>query len=231
MAFPHDFLDAAGLNRQHVLDLAELPADVCQSLGDTGDFTQLILIGHGGRQLWQQVQAADLPGLHPIDDYSRQTVAAWFAAHLPGHRYKLLYPDHEHIVGLQALGELAGWHQPSPFMVGIDAEWGSWFAYRALLLADTRFPASPRRVGRHPCATCAAKPCLDACPADALRPDFQLDRCLAYRRQPGSRCENTCLARLACPVGTEHRYPPEQMRHSYAISLAMIREFYREAAK
>ena len=221
--FPGDFLDAAGLNRQHVFALDQLPDEVRDSLGDRTGFTQLILIGHAGRRLWQAVQAAGLPGHHPIDDFTRQTIAHCFAERLPGHSYRLLYPDHERLVGLQAFGELAGWHHPSPFMVGIDAEWGSWFAYRALLLADTRFHATPRRLQPGPCAACVAHPCLDACPADALRPDFQLDRCLAHRREEGSSCENTCLARLACPVGAEHRYTPAQMRHSYAVSLAMIR--------
>ena len=55
---------------------------------------------------------------------------------------------------------------------------------------------------------------------------FALEKCLAYRVADGSLCQHTCLARIACPVGTRHRYDDEQMRHSYSISLAMIRAHF-----
>ena len=48
--FPAAALDAAGLNRQHLFALADLPETVRTTLGDTTGFSQLLLIGHGGRQ-------------------------------------------------------------------------------------------------------------------------------------------------------------------------------------
>jgi hypothetical protein len=48
---------------------------------------------------------------------------------------------------------------------------------------------------------------------------FALPRCLEYRRRPDSACAFTCLARLACPVGSDHRYDAAQLRHSYGQSL------------
>ena len=133
-AFPADFLNQSGINRQHVFNLDALPTAVVATLGNTDGYRQLILLGHGGRHLWECVKASGIGGEHPIDDYCRQMVSRWFAGYLPGRRYRMLYPG-EQPVGLQQLGTLAGWHQPSPFMVGIDTEWGSWFAYRAALLA------------------------------------------------------------------------------------------------
>ena len=72
-------LDAAGLNRQHLFDLAGLPACVRATLGDTYGFSQLLLVGHGGRQLWACMQAGGIEGDDPIDHYTCQTLARWFA--------------------------------------------------------------------------------------------------------------------------------------------------------
>lgn len=223
--FPAALFDQAGLNRQHLFNLASLPDEIRAKLGDTADFRQLILLGHGGKKLWECVQAAGLPGEDPIDDYVMQRVRRIFAHHLANKNYRIVYPG-EAPVGLQQLGKLAGWHQPSPFMVGIDAEWGSWFAYRAVILADTDFlPVLPVDRSK-PCLSCADQPCLSACPAGAVTTEaFALDKCLAYRQSADAACQFTCLARIACPVGREHRYSADQLRHCYGISLRMIRQF------
>ena len=215
-------LDAAGLNLQAVFSLAALPGDVAAALDPEGRHRRLILIGHGGRTLWERVKAADLATEHPIDEFTRARVAEWLAAQLPGVAHDLVYPG-DTPVGLQALGRLAGWHHESPFRVGVNAEWGSWFAYRAVLLTDADLPPSEPLAGDSPCATCAELPCVAACPAEALSGDeFSLQRCIAYRRLSDSRCRVTCVARTSCPVRPEHRYDDAQIAHSYARSLAMI---------
>lgn len=224
-AFPQAFFDAAGLNRQAVFKLAALPSGVRDTLGAAANaYRQLILLGHAGRRLWECVQASacrDSP--HPIDDFTRQTIATCFAGELQGQTYTLLYPG-EQAIGLQGLGELAGWHHASPFRVGIDAEWGSWFAYRAVILSDTDFAPTPRVDRPHPCLTCAAQPCISACPGKALDTGrFALTKCLSYRQEADSACRASCLARLACPLGQPHRYCDEQIRHSYSRSLQMIK--------
>ena len=225
-AFPTARLDQAGLNRQHVFDLPSLPAEVTAKLGDTNGFSQLILLGHAGKRLWECVQAAGMVGKDPIDHYVRQTVARFFAEDFPATRYQMVYPGNTP-VGLQQLGKLAGWHNTSPFMVGIDSEWGSWFAYRAVILADSTFLPFSTVHRSTPCPSCLARPCVTACPASALSgPNFALDKCIAYRRQPDSACRNTCVARTTCPVGSEHRYCDAQLHHTYSISLRMIEQYY-----
>jgi ferredoxin-like protein FixX len=221
--FPADFLNLSGLNRQHVFSLESLPAGVLATLGDTSGYGQLILLGDAGRLRWECVKAGGIDGEHPIDDYSVQTVNRWFADFLPGRRYAVLYPG-EQMVGLQQLGRLAGWHQPSPFMLGIDSEWGSWFAYRAAILADTDFLPFLPLERKSPCASCQGQPCITVCPAGAMADGrFSMRRCADYRLQPDSACAYRCLARLACPVGSAHRYDEEQLRHSYSRSLEMLR--------
>lgn len=218
-------LDAAGLNLHAVFDLAALPAAIKAPLaGHDPRYRQLILLGHGGRRLWERVRASAIDSANPIDDFTRRTVGQWAAQQLPGRAWELVYPDHERPpVGLQALGQLAGWHFDSPFMVGINDRWGSWFAYRAALLADSDFaPTRPaRRVS--PCVTCATTPCVTRCPGAALgAPGFDLAKCVAYRQSPASACRETCVARVSCPVADEHRYSADQLRHCYTISMRWI---------
>lgn len=219
-------LDAAGLNLQAIFEIADLPPAIAAQLEGAGNFRQLLLIGHGGRRLWDAVQASGIASADPIDDFTVATIEGWFAEQLPGCDHAIVYPGSRN-VGLQALGQLAGWHHASPFMVGINARWGSWYAYRAVVLAATAFQPQREAAGVSPCAVCVSRACVGACPGEALNgPALALEKCIAWRKQPASSCRASCLARLACPVGREHRYAAEQLRHSYGISLRMIEARY-----
>ena len=224
-------LDRAGLNLQAVFDLARLPAQLRERLpGPPAAFSQLILIGNAGPALWRAVCAEGRHGADPIDDFSIRHVTRWFAQHCHGHHSHRLYPGNAP-VDLQTLGRLAGWHHPSPFKIGIHAERGTWFAYRVALLADTHLPLTTAPATPSPCTACKDTPCITACPADAMAGgDFALDACIGYRRQSGSRCASTCLARLACPVGAAHRYDTAQIHHGYTHSLRMIEYFAADRA-
>lgn len=226
--FPGQALTQNGLNRHAIFNVAELPEAIRTTLG--AENGQLILIGHGGKRLWEAVTASGHSGSDPIDDFTVATLQHWFAEHLAGHRYRILYPG-EQPIPLQTLGQLADWHHPSPFMVGIDAEWGTWFAYRAVILADTDFLPTVPLDRSHPCLTCQDKPCLASCPAEALDGGhFALQKCLGYRMQAQSKCQFTCLARVSCPVGAVHRYDEAQLRHTYAISLKAIARYCQNSA-
>lgn len=227
-------LDEAGLNRQHVFNLADLPADVLAPLGVTAPERQLILFGHAGRKLWTRVQAEGLEAQHPIDDYSVRTVKAWLREALPQARTRFVFPHglpEGHHVGLQKLGTFAGWHHASPFMVGVDAKWGSWFAYRAAIISDTALQPSVVEDLGHPCLTCETRACISACAGRALDAGcMDVQACFAQRLRPDSVCALSCLARLACPVGHEHRYEVGQIAHGAKYSLAAIREYALDRA-
>lgn len=220
-------LDDAGLNRQHVFDLAALPGDLLEPLAPTPRETQLLLFGHAGRRLWDRVQAEGMATAHPVDGYSMRTVEHWLRLALPTAQARFVYPiglPQGRHVALQRLGSLAGWHHASPFMVGVDAEWGSWFAYRAVVLTDTQLPPSVVEDRRHPCLACSLKPCITACVGHALdHGSMDSDACMHQRLKDGSPCAQACPARQACPVGAEHRYDESQIRHGAAHSLAAIR--------
>jgi len=226
---PFPSLSAQGLNLQAVLDLNQLPADVIDSLAldetERASYTQLLLIGHRGRQLWQTMQARGMHGEHPIDDFSREQMVQLFAGPLAGCRYRIVFPSAQP-VGLQRLGELAGWHHASPFRVGIHRQWGSWFAYRAVAIANTALPLTPRQEDSSPCDDCVSRVCVSACPASALGATYNMKACLNHRKQVDSSCQDRCLARNACTVGATYRYTEAQTSYHYLQSMPMIRQYY-----
>ncbi|MEY5098160.1 MAG: hypothetical protein RJA36_879 [Pseudomonadota bacterium] len=229
-------LAASGINLHAVFDLAALPPGILASLGvDSAVLArqrQLILLGHLGRDFWAALQRRGMHGSDPVDQFVSECVADWMRTTLPGRAWHQVFPGPAP-VGLQRLGALAGWHQASPFGVGVDAGWGSWFAYRAVLLADTALAPTPRREGASPCAACRDQPCVSACPAGALSAPSDLlsagmgpglRRCLEHRLRPDSSCQDRCHARNACPAGASHRYSDEQTAYHYLQSLHFIRE-------
>ena len=218
-------LDAVGLNLRAVFALDQLPDALRNECDPARNYSQLILIGNGGRAMWQAILREGGRSADPIDDFSVREVRRWLAAQASGRSYEIVYPG-ERLVGLQSLGECAGWHFASPFMVGINERWGTWFAYRVAVLADTDFEPTRPVPGESPCTACRPRPCVSACPGKAIEDSgFNLADCVRYRLRPDSACQTTCMARLACPVRAGHRYDDEQIRHAYTISLHFIEQY------
>lgn len=231
-ALPDNALFEAGFNLQAVFNLADLPAPLVKELEGCSDkphrYKQLILLGHGGRQFWATLKASGFKSDNPVDDFTLQTVGDYFARLPGGPAYAFLFPG-EKVFDLMALGRLAGWHHATPFMVGINQTWGSWFAYRAVLLTDTDFAASKPLSGvspfASPCAACDKKPCIPRCPAGAMDgTEFSLTKCVTYRKGENSLCRDKCISRIVCPIATEHRYDADQINYHYGRSLRMIIE-------
>jgi epoxyqueuosine reductase len=224
-------LSDAGLNLQAAFNIADLPDHITKALNthceNFGTFSQLLLVAHGGRAMWDAVSNRGFTTDNPIDDYAVNTVGQYFAAEHPDNNYEIVYPGNFPI-GLRDLGDLAGWHHDSPFRVGIQAQWGTWFAYRAVILTDTNFAPTVAMPTASPCDECIDKPCISICPAKAVAEEaLDLESCLDHRMQEKSSCVDTCLSRLACPVGLEHRYSKDQINYHYGRSMKVIRELRR----
>lgn len=228
--FHNAYFNNVGLNLQAIFNLDQLQPEMIAKLdtpgGSSKKYRQLILIGHGGKTLWEYLKASDSHSENPVDDFSVQILEQYFADNFPNTCYETIYPGINSI-DLQALGNLAGWHHPSPFMVGINETWGTWFAYRAVVLADTNFEPSLPVQGLSPCDSCQHKTCIEQCPASALAGGvFDFQKCVDYRKQPASKCKATCLARVSCPVASIHRYSDEQIQYHYALSMKTIEQAY-----
>jgi len=220
-----------GLNLQAVFNLKDLPQTLSDKIQathtDASAFKQLIVFAHGGKDMWQAMQTSDYAHTKdPIDSFSKDVVHTYFKQELTKHIFQFIYPDKQQNIPLKELGELAGWHHPTPFRVGINEVFGSWFAYRAVVLADTHLPSTPKIDLPSPCDTCVDKPCITICPAKALEGgDLSLPTCLNYRLEEGSKCTSTCLSRLICPIAKEHRYTSKQIKYHYDISMQSIKQY------
>lgn len=227
------FLAASGLNLLAVMDCAELPPAVKRSLDAAeialGKYQRLVLVGHGGRRMWQAMQTRAMHTADPVDDYSVAKTRQFIKQYLDGVPVLWLYPGTPYLVPLQQLGEAAGWSYRSPLGSGISPVYGVWFAYRAAFLVADAVPLMRDTLGISPCASCPDKPCIATCPASAAAETaFNVHACAAYRLQVHSPCADRCLARLACPFFPDHRYTMDQVQYHYRRSLETLQAWYGE---
>ncbi len=227
--FPIAQLEAKGLLLQAALPLAtlaeELKAPLIAAGLDLASFQTLVLMGQAGPRFFEQTVSASREQADPFDAESIRLVADWFATNSPAAKLAIVYPG-DIALNLGQLAELGGWGKPSPLGLTIHPEYGLWNAHRVAFLTDIAWDcAQPNRA--HPCDTCEAKPCEAACPAKAvsLSDGFDVVSCTGQRAPAGSECEFRCSSREACPVGSEYRYGPIQMKHHYSSGLKSIRQY------
>jgi hypothetical protein len=221
-----------GLNLQAIFQFDQLPdvlkAKIVQCEPESTRYQRLILLGNAGSQFWQSMQHHRIritQDEDPVDNFFIRTVENTFDTDPD---YRIIYPGN-HFLPLQDLGKLAGWHHESPLGLGIHPVFGLWFAYRGVIMSNSDFiPATDDfdTTSESPCASCDQKPCIPACPADAVtKSGFKIKPCSNYRLEPDSRCQSRCVSRLVCPIGRDHRYLEEQMAYHYGHSLTSIRKY------
>ena len=103
------------------------------------------------------------------------------------------------------------WQSPAGMLVHDEA--GLMVSYRGALHwpGQIALPAPP---AASPCATCVDKPCMSACPVDALSAEtgYDVAACHGYLdTDAGQDCmTGGCLARRACPVSQRFDRDPAQ---------------------
>lgn len=227
----YKFLSEGGLNLLAMFDCAALPEAVAQIMATSGvplgDYQRLVLIGHGGRRMWDALQVWGMKTEDPIDHYSITLTRQFIHDYLGDMPVLWLYPGTDYLIPLQQLGEAAGWSYPSPLGSGISPVFGVWFAYRAAFLIDGDLPLVLEESSTSPCASCVHSPCIPTCPVGAVQQEaFDIDGCVQQRLRPGSPCADRCPARLACPYFPEQRYSLAQIRYHYGRSLETLRAWY-----
>ena len=142
----------------------------------------------------------------PMDRWSRRVIGglacdlggkAWFPFGGP--------PYHPYYRWALRTGQV--WESPVRLLV--HATQGLMVSFRGALALRSQIdlPASPK-----PCDTCA-RPCLSACPADALTgAGYDVPTCHDFLNQPqGADCLSSgCHVRRACPVSQAYARLPEQ---------------------
>jgi epoxyqueuosine reductase QueG len=181
-----------------------------------------LIVGSGGPTFFdrfaREPEASD-GAANPLDRYTRRVVArAVDEALAPlGVRQVVHFPfGTRPVIPFQRLGRAAGLGGPGPLGLQIHPLYGAWWAYRGLLLVDCELPGVPPPGDG--CAGCDA-PCVAACPAGAVqRTGFLVPACYA-RRLVAEPCHLSCIARISCVRGPEHRYSDAELAFHMAASM------------
>lgn len=112
----------------------------------------------------------------------------------------------------------------SPIHLLIHSELGLFASFRGALKFDGTLlipaPAAP------PCESCLEKPCLAACPVQALtKSNYDVAACHVFLdSEPGAACMTRgCAVRRACPIGQNERLAAQSAFH--------MKSFHKGAAK
>jgi len=234
-----EHLSEQGFSLFSILDYATLPATIQKTIPianvtveDKTLPARVLLLGHGGKQLWRAMEQANaFNTADPVDTFSINTTRHFLEHYLDSPPSLLLYPTADIVVPLQQLGTLAGWHQPSPLGIGINVEFGLWWAYRTAVYIRADLPIIKQTLPElSTCGQCVDKTCVLTCPSNAVHVDEPLDfpACMEFRLRPQSRCANQCVARRACPIAPEHEYTTAQMAHHYGSSLVTLQKWAKQ---
>ena len=169
----------------------------------------MVLVGNAGPDMWHAFDRERRDEPDPLDSWTRRTIDPIAEAFGARALYPFAGPPYPPI---QRWAARAGQAFPSPLGLMIHATYGLWHAYRAALAFATEI-AVPAAAAASPCATCADKPCLSACPVGAFTATgYDSGACRTHLAAPdGADCMETgCRARRACPAGQDYRYAPEQ---------------------
>ena len=199
------------------------PEDAVPALTGGRACGTILLLGNLGGALWPVF--AELPELadgapHPLDRWTRRILELL----APGFGATALFPfGGPPWLPFQRWAMKADSVTASPLGILIHPDFGLWHAYRgALAFADRLdLPQGVRRPS--PCDSCIERPCLSGCPVGAFSPGgYDVAGCRGHvAGVRGTACRGQgCLARLACPIGREHAYPPAQMAFHMAAFLA-----------
>ena len=179
----------------------------------------LLLIGPRQPGFWPHLQCQpEWGGPDPVDRWSRRVIGR-MACDLEG---KALFPfggPPYQPFYQWALRSGSVWDSPVKLLV--HAEQGLFVSFRGALALQEAVdlpPSSPR-----PCDSCADRPCLTACPVQALTGQgYDVPRCHGHLDRPeGAPCmTGGCIVRATCPVSQGHARMPDQSAYH-------MRQFHR----
>ena len=202
------------------------PGDGVRALADGRAAETVVLVGNVGKAMWRAFrrEVPEITGKDPLD--------SWVDAHLARAAAALgaeiVFATRKPWPPIQRWAMKAGGVHRSPIGILIHPEFGLWHVYRGALLFARKLALPSMRASESPCDTCAKKPCLTACPADAFKPEsFDMHACIGHVESPkGKACASGgCLARRACPVGRAHAYAPEEGAFHMAAVVRTVRHW------
>ncbi|TCD13775.1 hypothetical protein [Oricola cellulosilytica] len=187
------------------------PADSVPDLECGRPARTLLVIGNAGAAMWtafQQAPEARDGVADPLDRYTRRVLLE------VAHEFSLgaLFPfDGAPWFPFAEWARKAGGFSPSPMGLLAHHRYGPWAGFRAAFISTDRSGTFAAQALPGPCTSCTKKPCITTCPAGALSlSGYDVPLCRGYlAANPDASCHRGCLARRACPVGTDFNQPDE----------------------
>src|SRR5690242_6827493 len=143
------------------------PEDGVRALADGRPTATVVLVGNAGKPLWDAFRrdVPEISGKDPLD--------SWVDAHLERAAAavgaEIVFATRRPWPPIQRWAMKAGGVHRSPIGILIHPDFGLWHVYRGALLFAEKLVLPPEpAAATSPCDTCAKKPCLTACPADAF---------------------------------------------------------------
>lgn len=217
------------------------PEDGVPPLSDGRPAATVVLVGNAGNDLWRAFRASgpDMAVRHPLDGW----VAGYLRAAAEALGAEFVDAMRPPWPPIQQWAVRAGAGHRSPVNLVIHPEYGLWHTFRGALLTAERLPLPDAPVLDNPCETCAGRPCLTTCPADAFAlpeneiegggfAEFDPPACVDHVESPAGRgCRTAgCLARRACPVGRPWAYDREPAAYHMAAVVRTVRRWQAKQA-
>lgn len=192
-----------------------LPGDGVPDISGGAAAQSLLLIGSTGPSLWHPFTSSPEyrdGAPHPMDRYTKRELSRLAAAH----GLDVLFPfEGPPYFPFQQWALRCGGFSQSPLGVLAHETYGPWTGFRAAFLsAAPVIDLDPSR-DAGPCETCHDKPCLSACPVNAISVEtgYDVRACKGHLQQSAEiACWSGCLARHACPFGEDHKPHPDTAR-------------------
>ncbi|MEQ9695236.1 ferredoxin [Shimia sp. SDUM112013] len=154
---------------------------------------------------------------NPVDQWSSRVVTA-LAAALGGQPYfPFTGPPYQPFYQW-ALN--TGRCHPSPINLLVHDRAGLFVSFRGAIALPQKIDLPPPAPS--PCATCADKPCVTACPVEAFATGvYDVDACrnVIAQTDPKACLTRGCAARRACPVSAEYGRLEEQSSYHMRVFL------------
>lgn len=180
------------------------------TLHDDGDTLALLGAGPG---MWPRFRASREctdGNPDPLDRWSKRVIGGLCTRHGAAAVFPSDGPPYAPFIAwARASGRF--WQSPTGMLVHDRA--GLMISIRGAMRWPGRRPLASGATP-NPCIACAHRPCVDACPVNALRAQapYDVPACKSHLRAPeGVDCmSGGCLVRRACPVSQEFGRDPEQ---------------------
>lgn len=159
----------------------------------------LLLLGPQEPGFWAHVTATPEfaeGAANPLDRWSERVITA-LANQLDGWP---LFPIEKPYLPFPAWARESGRAWPSPVGLLVHDTAGLFISYRGAIALKSHIDIP--HGGENPCLSCRAKPCVSACPVDAMQNNhYDVETCKNNLEKPENDCmARGCAIRRACPT-------------------------------